>query len=609
MSQPDDVRAESHNFQVDLGGIVEILSRNLYSGPQVFIRELLQNGVDAITAHRAIDPDCPAEIRVITDGTTISVTDTGVGLTPEQAEGLLATIGASSKRDEWGMSRSDFIGQFGIGLLSCFMISPQITVHSRSATTPGKPVRWCGSNDGTWSSTVVTDDEIPPELVGPGTTVTLEVMPGERHAEHEVLRRRIVSYGSHLPVTVTLARRGAEPECLSETTAPWEMSHAAAARWCRDEFGFDPFDQVPLDVPAAGLHGIAFVSARAGHPGQEQHHRVYLRRMLLSDRAYDVVPEWAYFVRVVADAEHLKPTASREGLFDDELLEETRDGIGAAVRNWMNTLADKEPARFREFLALHLTGLKALAVTDAETRTLVASSVPFTTSLGMLTLDEVLDRYGRIAYTATDDRFRALRPVAEANDLCIVNAGFSYDEEVIDQVRLDRPEEDIAELDPRDVLGVLENVELGTEAALIPLVDAAEQALEGQKLNIVVRKFLPATMPVLFLPHPDAAGRALEERQRRTEGLFAGLVDLMHPEKSDDHAPQLILNANAAIIHQLAGAAVGGGRSVVVESSVRGFYVQALLSGRHRMDAQVRAWSSNLFTELISASLGDGGSV
>ncbi|MBI8989450.1 HSP90 family protein [Corynebacterium meridianum] len=606
MTQPDGARAESHNFQVDLGGIVEILSRNLYSGPQVFVRELLQNGVDAITAHRAIDPGCPAEIRIVTDGTTITVTDTGIGLTPQQAEGLLATIGASSKRDEWGMSRSDFIGQFGIGLLSCFMVSPRITVHSRSAATPGQPVCWRGSNDGTWSAGVVTDDELPPELTGPGTTVTLDVMPGERHAEHEVLRRRILSYGSHLPVTVTLARRGAEPECLSAAVAPWEMDRDAAARWCDEEFGFAPFDQVPLDVPVAGLRGIAFVSARAGHPGQEQHHRVYLRRMLLSERAYDVVPEWAYFVRVVADAEHLKPTASREGLFDDELLEETRQGIGTAIRDWMNNLAEREPARFREFLALHLTGLKALAVTDAETRALVASSVPFSTSLGMLTLDEILGKHGRIAYATTDDRFRALRPVAEANGLCIVNAGFSYDEEVIGQIRLDRPEADIAELDPRDVLGVLEKVDLGTEAALIPLVDAAELALEGQKLNIVVRKFLPATMAVLFLPNPDAAGRALEERQRRDEGLFAGLVDLMHPEKADDHAPQLILNADAGIIHQLAGAAVGGGSPVVVESAIRGFYVQALLSGRHRMDAQVRAWSSNLFTALISASL-DGG--
>lgn len=608
MNEPGESPVASHNFQVDLGGIVEILSRNLYSGPQVVVRELLQNGIDAITARQEVDPDCPANIRVVTDGATITVTDSGIGLTSSQAEGLLATIGASSKRDEWGFARSDFIGQFGIGLLSCFMLAPTIVVHSRSVTEPDQPVRWTGSSDGTWSCQPVPVSELPAELSGPGTTVTLSVMPGERHADYEVLRRRILTYGRFLPATITLARRGGEPEVLTSDAPPWELNQKAAAQWCAEEFGFEPFAQIPIRIPVAGVQAVAFVSPRAGHPGQEQHHQIYLRRMLLSERAQDVVPEWAYFVRIVGNSEHLKPTASREALFDDELLAETRDHIGATIRQWMNDLAEHDPARFRQFLALHITGLKALATTDAQTRTLVAATVPFSTSLGMMTLDDILDKHGRIAFTSTDDRFRALRPVAEANKLCIVNAGYSYDEEVIAQIKLDRPEADIAELDPADVLGVLGTVDLATEATLAPLIDAAERALQGQRLAIVTRTFLPATMAVLFLPHPDAAGRALEERQRRDEGLFAGLVDMMNPGKpgkSSEQTPQLVLNANAAIIHQLASAAAADSYSVVVQSAVRGFYVQALLGGRHHMDAQVRAWSSNLFTSLISASLGD----
>jgi len=51
---------ESHAFQVDLRGVVDLLSRHLYSGPRVYLRELLQNGVDAITARRQLDPDAPA---------------------------------------------------------------------------------------------------------------------------------------------------------------------------------------------------------------------------------------------------------------------------------------------------------------------------------------------------------------------------------------------------------------------------------------------------------------------------------------------------------------------------------------------------------------------
>ncbi|MBF1736119.1 MAG: HSP90 family protein, partial [Trueperella pyogenes] len=110
-------------FQVDLRGMVDLLSRNLYSGPRVYIRELLQNGLDAIEARSALDPDCPRRVTITIEGRTLKCRDSGIGLTEEEAAGLLSTIGASSKRDELGMARSDFLGQFGIGMLSCFMIS------------------------------------------------------------------------------------------------------------------------------------------------------------------------------------------------------------------------------------------------------------------------------------------------------------------------------------------------------------------------------------------------------------------------------------------------------------------------------------------------------
>ena len=126
-------------FQVDLRGMVDLLSRNLYSGPRVYIRELLQNGLDAIEARSALDPDCPRRVTITIEGRTLKCRDSGIGLTEEEAAGLLSTIGASSKRDELGMARSDFLGQFGIGMLSCFMISDSITVYSRSAKSANSP--------------------------------------------------------------------------------------------------------------------------------------------------------------------------------------------------------------------------------------------------------------------------------------------------------------------------------------------------------------------------------------------------------------------------------------------------------------------------------------
>ncbi|MFD6029584.1 ATP-binding protein, partial [Cellulosimicrobium funkei] len=117
-------------------GVVDLLARHLYSSPRVYLRELLQNGVDAITARAGLEgPQAPARIllRPLPDG-GLEVHDSGVGLTRDEAQELLATIGRSSKRDvELGTGREEFLGQFGIGLLSAFMVADEIELVSRSA--------------------------------------------------------------------------------------------------------------------------------------------------------------------------------------------------------------------------------------------------------------------------------------------------------------------------------------------------------------------------------------------------------------------------------------------------------------------------------------------
>jgi molecular chaperone HtpG len=91
---------------------VDLLSHHLYSSPKVYLRELLQNAVDAITARRAEQPDAPALVRLFAQGGTLRVEDSGIGLTEADVHSLLATIGRSSKRDNGLESaRSDFLSK------------------------------------------------------------------------------------------------------------------------------------------------------------------------------------------------------------------------------------------------------------------------------------------------------------------------------------------------------------------------------------------------------------------------------------------------------------------------------------------------------------------
>src|SRR5947209_17286608 len=135
--------------------MIDLLSHHLYSGPQVYIRELLQNGIDAIRARREFEPDHRGEIsvEVMSQGKspTLAFVDNCVGLTEDEIHRFLATIGATSKRGEHWSRPADFLGQFGIGLLSCFVVSDEIVVITRSVQPGSKTIEWRGRPDGTYS--------------------------------------------------------------------------------------------------------------------------------------------------------------------------------------------------------------------------------------------------------------------------------------------------------------------------------------------------------------------------------------------------------------------------------------------------------------------------
>lgn len=238
-------------FQVDLGGMVDLLSRHLYSGPQVYLRELLQNAVDAMTARGQLPEPGQEPMRVrLRTGTapdgqpTLSVTDTGIGLTADQARELLATIGRSSKRDSLlGEGRREYIGQFGIGMLAAFMVADEIEVISRSYL-PGSPaIRWKGRADGTFSL-----DELDPAGHEIGSQVRLVA---RRDCEHwlapDMVTQLARDYAGLLPVDLAIATQVDGEEHwlrLTEPVLPWRREYSSrAARdqamsdYCQSTFG------------------------------------------------------------------------------------------------------------------------------------------------------------------------------------------------------------------------------------------------------------------------------------------------------------------------------------------------------------------------------------
>jgi len=279
-------------FQVNLKGMIALLSEHIYSNPNTFVRELLQNSVDAITALHNIDENYSGRIDVFLNGDGSMVfQDNGIGLKEEEVYRFLTVIGESSKRDT--PDADDFIGRFGIGLLSCFVVTNEIRVESRSAMG-GNPVCWCGKVDGTYQTT------FPDEEWEIGSRVVLRPKNEWAHLfEYEVFKKILVNYGEVLPYPVYL-HRGEEE--LVNTPSPVWLDPKATRKELLDYgtkvFQSSALDAFPIRTEHGRIEGVLYVLPFRTQFSVRNSHKVYLKRMLLSEDDCNLLPSWAIFLFV-----------------------------------------------------------------------------------------------------------------------------------------------------------------------------------------------------------------------------------------------------------------------------------------------------------------------
>ncbi len=573
----------SNTFQVDLRGIVDLLSHHLYASPRVYIRELLQNAVDAITA---VDGARAGAVAITTGAAALRIEDNGIGLTEAQVHELLATIGRSSKRDELGFARHEFLGQFGIGLLSCFLVADEIRVHTRREGAPA--VVWTGYSDGRY-------DVRPGPERAPGTEVTL--VP-RRGAEHFLTAATVTGlaelYGSLLPVDVTVDGRR-----VTTGAVPWESGRPAMIRYAEQTLGFRPFDVIELNVPEAGLTGVAYVLPTPVNPATRGGHRVYLKRMLLAEAVDGLLPEWAFFARCVVDSTELRPTASREALYDDGLLADTREAIADQLRGWLVRLSATDPRRLAEFLSIHHLGVKALALHDDEMLRLVDQWWPMETNVGRSTLAEFRAAHGRVRYAGTTDEFRQLAAVAAAQDVGLVNGGYTYDAEIIERLPALDPEIQVERLEPTDLATRFDAVDADTELRLLPFLSAAQRRLDRLGCEVVVRAFEPSTLPALYLVSRTAAFQGEFRAARdKADDLWGGVLDAVAGAEPPER-PQLVLNHRNPLVRRVTSL----GDPELAGLAAEALYGQALLLGYHPIRPADAALLNTSFLGLLGRAV------
>ncbi|MDO3410246.1 HSP90 family protein [Saccharibacillus sp. CPCC 101409] len=598
---------EEYRFQVNLSGMIDILSNHLYSSPRVFLRELLQNATDAITARLEHDPSASGEVFVELAGSgsnaTLLMQDNGIGLTEEDVHEFLAMIGHSSKRSGGELlGETSFIGRFGIGLLSCFMVSDEIVMLTQSAKG-GPSIEWRGKPDGTY-----TIRRLDTSLT-PGTKVYLRCKPEtDFYFEPETVELDLLHYGALLPYPIRLSAEGSERRINPEP--PEWIFRPELIRGRRGEvlrFGEKMLgerfrDYIPLRTSAGRTGGIAYILPHAVNLNAKRSHKVYLKRMLISEQADNILPEWAFFVKCLIWTDELQPTASREHFYENEQLERVRGELGESIRAELIAMSETDQDRLGRIIDLHALSMKNLAAEDDEFYRLIHRWLPFESTYGYKSLGGLLDERRTIYYTATLDHYRQLRHVASAQSMLVVNAGYIYEKELLDALHRILPGADIRRLLPEDVSLAFTDPDAGERAASLEAIRAADLALQRFRCRVMLKRFKPEELPALFtLPEEAATLRSIERAGEESPQAFASVLGSLGGSLQGGAYSILYLNLNNPVIGRLFA---GAGRLAKrLDTLIEMLYANALMMGHYPMSRSELALLNTGILALIDWSM------
>jgi molecular chaperone HtpG len=381
---------QTHSFQAEVAQLLHLVTHSLYSNPEIFVRELVSNASDAADKLRfeglnnaALYEDNPnLEVRIAfdKDARTLSITDTGIGLTEQEAIDNLGTIAKSGTKDFMGELSGDqkadaqLIGQFGVGFYSGFIVADKITVESRRAGVPAdQGVRWVSGGTGDFEVETIHRPER-------GTTITLHLRDdAEEYLNAWKLKSLINKYSDHISLPILMEKEewkdgeNDQPGSMVKT-GEWETVNQANALWTRPkkdisqeqytEFykAISHDHEAPLTWSHNRVEGNTEYTQLLYIPGKAPFDlwnrdkkagiKLYVKRVFIMDDAEALMPTYLRFVKGVIDSADLPLNVSRELLQESRDVRAIRDGSTKRVLSMLEDLAKQEDkTQYNQFYA------------------------------------------------------------------------------------------------------------------------------------------------------------------------------------------------------------------------------------------------------------------
>ncbi len=419
-------------FKAESKRLLEMMINSIYTQKEIFLRELISNASDAIDKmyYKALTDETITfnqddyYIKVVADkeNRTLTISDTGIGMTKDDLETNLGTIAKSGslafKKENEIKDGHDIIGQFGVGFYSAFMVADTVTVTSK-AVGSDKAYKWESDGADGYTLEETTKDSV-------GTEITIQIKENTEDESYDefledyrlkaIIKKYsdFIRYPIKMDVTQKNRKEGTEDEWEEYTEEQTINSMVPIWRKNKNElttedyenfyqekhYGFDkPLKHIHISVDGAvRYNAILYIPENIPFDYYskefEKGLELYSNGVLIMDKCADLLPDHFSFVKGMVDSEDLSLNISREILQHDRQLKLIAKNIKSKIKNQLQSLLKEEREKYEQFYKSFGRQLKYGVYTDFSSKDALQDLLMFYSSKEkkMVTLEEYVSR-------------------------------------------------------------------------------------------------------------------------------------------------------------------------------------------------------------------------
>lgn len=576
------------NISVDSENLFPIIKKWLYSDKDIFLRELVSNGCDAVTKLKKLASIGEAQIdenekfkvtvSIFKDAKKLVISDNGIGMTAEEIDKYINQIafsGASdflSKYKEEDDKGSQIIGHFGLGFYSAFMVADSVEIDSLSYQNGAKAAKW--TCDGSMEFDLTDGDRTER-----GTTITLNIAEdSEEFLEESTIRQILHKYCAFLPIEIYVEvpedkheehcdcghdhahehedDTPSEPKPINNTTPLWMKKPSE----CTDEEYKEFYRNVFMDFnePLFWIHlnvdypfnlkGILyFPKINHEFAGQEGQIKLYNNQVFVADNVKEVIPEFLMLLKGVIDCPDLPLNVSRSFLQNDGYVKKISSHITKKVADKLTSIYNNERENYEKYWDYINIFIKYGCLRDEKFYEKVKDVIIYKDIDGKyLTLDEYLDgKEEKDVYYVSDPQTQSQYINMFKNQgLNAVVLPSMMDTHFISLVEMKQTGVKFKRIDSA-INDISDNTEKddSTKEQEEKLIEKFKNEIKDDTLKIEVQSLKDDSIPAVILLGEQS--RRMQEMYKAYGQQMAGMADMFHDEFT------LVLNSNNSLIKKI----------------------------------------------------------